>query len=56
MKIRGVMSNGMICSGKELSLNDDHDGIMIINDNSKIGENISKVLQIKDDSIFERLF
>ena len=25
-EIRGNISNGMICSGKELSLNDDHDG------------------------------
>ena len=27
-KIRGVLSNGMLCSGYELNLSDDHDGII----------------------------
>ena len=52
VKIRDVISNGMICSGKDLGINDDHDGIIILDKNLKKGENINKALQIEDDSIF----
>ncbi len=36
-KIRGVESNGMMCSGAELSLSDDHDGIIELTDDVAIG-------------------
>ena len=39
-KIRGTISNGMICSGKELALNDYHDGILILDDSLKPGEGL----------------
>ena len=52
-KIRGAVSNGMICSGKELNLNDDHDGIMILDDDFVIGETLSNVLNLKNDTIFD---
>ena len=52
-KIRDVNSNGMICSGKELGLNDDHEGIMILDDDLSIGMEISKALELKDDIIFD---
>ena len=29
-KMKGVTSNGMLCSGRELELTDDHEGIMIL--------------------------
>jgi tyrosyl-tRNA synthetase len=29
-EIRGVLSEGMLCSGKELGVNDNHDGILIL--------------------------
>jgi len=37
VKIRNISSSGMICSGKELCLNDDHEGIMIFKEKIKIG-------------------
>jgi len=29
-KMRGVVSNGMLCSGRELRLSDDHEGILVL--------------------------
>lgn len=36
-KIRGVESQGMICSGKELGLTDDGQGILILPESAKLG-------------------
>ena len=43
-KLRGVTSDGMMCSGKELGINDDHSGIIELDENTKIG---SPVLDVK---------
>ena len=36
-KLRGVVSDGMMCSGEELGVNDDDTGIIELPDNTKIG-------------------
>ncbi len=53
VKIRGVYSNGMVCSGKELGINEDSDGIMILSDSLNTGDNIIEALNLKEDSIFD---
>ena len=45
VKIRGVLSNGMICSEKELGISDNHDGIMILNSTYKVGDDFSQSIQ-----------
>ncbi len=50
--LRGVDSNGMIASGKELAINEDHDGILILDKPTKPGTPLAKVYDL-DDYIIE---
>ena len=43
-KIRGVVSEGMICSEAELGLGDEHDGILILPMEAPVGVNLSDYL------------
>lgn len=49
--LRGVDSNGMIASGKELAINDDHDGILILDKPAKPGANFADVYELNDTII-----
>ena len=42
-KIRGESSNGMICSALELGLGDDHEGIMDLNNDLKVGQDLKEI-------------
>ncbi|HPI04092.1 MAG TPA: phenylalanine--tRNA ligase subunit beta, partial [Candidatus Goldiibacteriota bacterium] len=49
-KIRGIESEGMMCSGRELGLGDDHSGILLLDENKyALGTEFSPV---KNDAIF----
>ncbi len=50
-KIRGVHSFGMLCSGKELGLSDEHDGIIELAAKAEIGVAFSAHLGLKDTAI-----
>ena len=57
-KIRGVESQGMLCSQDELGLENmqEEDGILILNrlySDLKLGEQLEKVLDIKEDIVFD---
>ncbi|MDF2960107.1 MAG: phenylalanyl-tRNA synthetase subunit beta [Paenibacillus sp.] len=53
-KLRGVESQGMICSAKELGLNDKllpkeiQEGILVLPEDTKVGDSILEVLAIND--------
>lgn len=49
--IRGVESRGMLCSGRELLLSDDHEGIIELPGDAKIGEPAAKALGLTDPVI-----
>jgi phenylalanyl-tRNA synthetase beta chain len=36
-KIRGIVSEGMVCSERELGLSDEHEGIMVLSDDAPVG-------------------
>ena len=46
--IRGVQSNGMICSASELDLWDDHDGILLLDDKLLPGTDFSTIYSSND--------
>lgn len=52
-KIRGEVSEGMICAEDELGLGKSHDGIMVLDTKLKPGTALAKVLEIENDKIFE---
>ena len=51
-KLRGVESQGMLCSARELKLSDDHSGLMILPEDTPIGQDIRETLNL-DDTVFE---
>jgi len=47
-KIRGVVSDGMLCSPKELGLGDDHSGILSLDAATELGADVRDVLDLND--------
>ncbi len=50
-KLRGVESQGMLCSAKELQLADDHGGLLELAADAPVGQNIREHLNL-DDTLF----
>ena len=50
-KLRGVESQGMLCSASELKLNEDHGGLLELSADTAIGADIRDVLKL-DDAVF----
>ena len=45
-KLRGEVSNGMLCSERELGLGSDHDSLLRLNDNAPLGAPVAQVLDM----------
>ena len=50
-QLRGVESQGMLCSARELKLSEDHGGLLILPDDAAVGRNIREQLLL-DDTLF----
>lgn len=48
-KIRGVESYGMICAEDELGMGTSHDGIWVLPENAKVGQNAAEYFKLEDD-------
>ncbi len=52
-KMRGELSEGMVCSPAELNMGADHSGILILPEGLTPGEDLSSALGLSDDVLFD---
>ncbi len=54
-KMKGVVSNGMLCSGRELRISEDHEGILRLNDVDRAapGVRLVEALGLEPDVVFD---
>ncbi|MGF1556326.1 phenylalanine--tRNA ligase subunit beta [Paucihalobacter sp.] len=52
-KIRGEVSEGMICAEDEIGLGASHDGIVILDSKLKAGLSCAEIFEVEDDEVFE---
>lgn len=52
-KIRGQVSEGMICAENELGLGTDRFGIMVLDSDAKVGMPASEYFKLENDTVFE---
>ena len=52
-KIRGEVSEGMICAEDELGLGTSHDGIIVLPDDAPVGKPAKEYINIEEDWVFE---
>ncbi len=52
-KIRGAESNGMLCAEDEIGVGKSHDGIMVLPEETPVGQPASSLFESYEDMIFE---
>jgi phenylalanyl-tRNA synthetase beta chain len=54
-KVRGVVSQGMLCSPRELGLSEDHEGLLILPDDAPVGRDLRQYLLLDERRITIKL-
>ena len=52
-KMAGVVSNGMLCSSRELGLGDDHEGIYLLPEGLELGAPFTEAMGIEPDVLYD---
>lgn len=52
-KLKGHVSEGMICAEDEIGLGESHDGIMILDTEAKVGMHAAEYFDVQSDYVFE---
>jgi len=52
-KIRGEVSEGMLCAEDEIGLGASHDGIMVLDESTEIGREVRSLFEGEDDYVIE---
>src|SRR5690606_28000313 len=52
-KIRGEVSEGMICAEDEIGLGQSHAGIMVLPDDAPVGQDAKSYFGVEDDYVYE---
>ncbi len=52
-KIRGVMSEGMLCAEDELGLGDGHEGLLVLPEETPVGTTMAELMGLKKDVILD---
>ncbi len=53
VKLRGHVSEGMICAEDEIGLGDSHDGILVLDENAPVGKDFKNYVNIPEDTVIE---
>ncbi len=53
LKIRGEVSEGMICAEDEIGIGTDHEGIIVLDENTEIGRPAKEIFNVESDWVIE---
>ncbi len=51
VKLRGILSNGMLGSEKELNIGSDHENVLVLSEDAPVGESFAKYYEMNDTII-----